>query len=278
MPCLASTPVIVSLPGGLATDDGQWLRHAELRPLIGSDEDWLIRHPNAPSAKAVTTLLGRCLLSLDDRPVGPSTAAQLLVGDRDYLMLALRRLTLGEDFFAVLVCPACGEKMDASFKSSDVPIEGPPLRTASFTLHIDDPDRQRDITFRLPTGADQQAVIGEALDTAGDSLLSRCVLDDGGISINAQEKLLVADCMERNAPKVEVELDLLCPNCEHKFTAPFDTTAFFLQELRSNDRHLLREFHALAFHYHWSQTEIMGLDRERRRTYLSLLADELRRE
>jgi hypothetical protein len=58
--------------------------------------------------------------------------------------------------------------------------------------------------------------------------------------------------------------------------APFDTTAFFLSEMRINGEQLLREVHSLAFYYHWSEAEIMSLRRDRRRAYLSLLSDALR--
>ena len=39
---------------------------------------------------------------------------------------------------------------------------------------------------------------------------------------------------------------------------------------------LFREVHSLAFYYHWTEAEILGLARERRRMYLSLLSDAVR--
>jgi hypothetical protein len=77
---------------------------------------------------------------------------------------------------------------------------------------------------------------------------------------------------------VDLQLDLECPECGNGFSSPFDVTAFFLHEMRVNDRQLLREFHSLAFHYHWSEAEILSLDRRRRRTYLTFLNDEFRRD
>jgi hypothetical protein len=274
---VAAASVAVTLPGGLATEEGQWLRRAELRPLTGQEEDWLIRNPSAPSAVAVTKLLANCLVSLDRRPVTSLIAGQLLVGDRDFLMLQLRRLTLGDDFSAVVTCTACGDKMDVIFKADDVPLEGPPNVTRSFQLPLTTLGRQRTLRFRLPTGADQEAVLGLSAGDAGEALLQRCLLDDGGVGLSEEEERQLSQAIEQNAPRIELELDLTCPSCGEQFVLPFDTTTFFLQELRGNDRNLLREFHSLAFHYHWSQTEILGLDRERRRAYLSLLAEELRR-
>lgn len=276
MPYVASARVTVSLPGGLATEDGRCLRRGRLRSLTGQEEDWLVRNSTAPTAVAVTKLLSMCLESLDSQPVTAATAGQLLVGDRDFLMLQLRRLTLGDDFLAVVACPSCGEKMDVGFPAGDVPVESPTEITGTFSLSLTAPGRQRTVRFRLPTGADQEAILGLQPDQAGSALLQRCIVDDGGMRLDEQEADLLAEAIERSAPKVELELDLRCPSCQERFVVPFDTTTFFLQELRSNDRNLLREFHSLAFHYHWSQSEILGLERERRRAYLSLLADELR--
>ena len=84
--------------------------------------------------------------------------------------------------------------------------------------------------------------------------------------------------MENRAPRIELELDLACPECGHGFLMPFDTTAFFLDELRISPAQLLREIHCLAFYYHWNEREILGLHRSRRRAYLALLSDTLRQE
>ena len=59
---------------------------------------------------------------------------------------------------------------------------------------------------------------------------------------------------------------------------PFDLTAFFFDEMRVSSRQLLREVHTLAFYYHWSESEILGLRRTRRREYLELLSEALRQE
>ncbi|HEX7048849.1 MAG TPA: hypothetical protein VF188_01455 [Longimicrobiales bacterium] len=38
---------------------------------------------------------------------------------------------------------------------------------------------------------------------------------------------------------------------------------------------LYREVHHLAFHYHWSEAEILAMTRSKRQRYLSLLAQHL---
>src|SRR5215467_1470686 len=201
----------VLLPGGLVLEGGRALRHATLRPLSGREEEWLVRHRQMPNAARVTWLLQACVLSLADVPVTTDLARQMLVGDREFLVLQLRRLTLGDDVHAVVVCPACENRMDTDFRTSEVPVESRPQTSSTLTARLAD----RIIRFRLPTGGDQEAVVGKSTETAGDELFQRCLVDDGGKAPSAEEKQTIIEAMERAAPLVELELDLTCPDCRH---------------------------------------------------------------
>jgi hypothetical protein len=271
--------VTFELPGGLVLEDGRRLSRVELRPLTGREEEWLATHPGVPGAKAVTRLLNSCLLGSDGEPMGLQQVQRLLVGDRDYLMLQLRRITLGGRFQAVIVCPVCDAKMDVDFTAEEVPIERHPQKEATYTLELDsDPERRRTARFRLPNGGDQEAVLGQDLESAVATLLDRCLIDGGGMPLSPAEQNAVSDAMEKLAPEVNLELELTCPECGHAFVEPFDVTAFFFQEMRINARLLLREIHHLAFYYHWDEATILSLTRERRRVYLALLSEALRQD
>ena len=83
--------------------------------------------------------------------------------------------------------------------------------------------------------------------------------------------------MEEAAPQVDLTLEAHCPECERAFAVPFDLLGFFLGECKTSRELLYREVHYLAYHYHWSEQDILALPREKRRTYITLLAEELRR-
>jgi hypothetical protein len=267
--------VTVSLPGGLIVDDGRFDR-AEIRPLSGHEEEWLARHQGLPSALVVTGLLERCLVGIGDAPVTGDVVRRLLIGDRDYLILALRRMTLGDRFQGVLPCPACEARMDVTFSAEDVPVETRPQTAASYSLELragEGPPRT--IRFRLPTGGDQETVLGLGGGAAVEALLRRCIVDDGGTALGVAEREAVVEAMDRLAPQVDLELDLTCPECSHAFLAPFDITTFFVHEMAVNAAQLLRETHVLALAYHWSEADILRLARDRRRAYLDLLHETL---
>jgi hypothetical protein len=260
------------LPGGLMLQPNQILSRACLRPLSGRDEEWLARHRDSPSAIRVTWLLNQCLLGLDGAPVSGELVQRMLVGDREFLMMQLRRITLGDGVQAVVNCPGCGNKMDVDFRLDEIPVQERPQTEGIFTLDLSG----RTVRFRLPNGGDQESVAN--LENAAEELLDRCVVDDGGQKLSSRDREELVVEMEQLAPQIDVELDLTCPECSHEFELPFDITAFFFDEVAVKADELLHEVHALAFHYHWSESEILSLERRRRRAYLALLHEALRQD
>jgi DNA-directed RNA polymerase subunit RPC12/RpoP len=283
--------------------DGRCLRTAVLGPLSGREEEWLALHTDAPNSTRVTHLLRSCLRSLEGQPATTETAGRLLLADRDYLVLQLRRLTLGDPIMAVFRCSACSSRMDVDLAVSQVPVRVRPQQAASYSIELPE-GGGRMVSFRLPTGDDQEAIVrahagasaslppsqlegagqypvGQdpqmaGMDEAADALLDRCLLSDGGQPLSVEDRCAVGDAMGALAPEVELELELACPECGHVFLVPFDTTAFFLEEMRMRGHHLLREVHTLAAFYHWSESDILDLQRDRRRAYLHLVSEATR--
>ena len=258
------------MPGGLVLDDGRRLGRAELRPLTGREEEWVTQHAATPSAHLASKLLSACFVRLEDEPVNSEIIGKLLAGDRDYLILQLRRMTLGDRFAAVFSCPACKRAMDVEFLAQDISIEPRPQNAVTYTWQ-----GPRLVHYRLPNGADQEAVADLPSVEAVEALFARCLINDGDTPLTADERAAVIAEMDCLAPQIDLELDLNCPECGHSFTTPFDCTSFFFSEIRAQSRHLMREVHYLALHYHWSESEILNLQRDRRRGYLALLNETL---
>jgi hypothetical protein len=191
----------------------------------------------------------------------------MLVGDRDFLMLRLREMTLGTRLNAVVECPGCLSKMDVDLETADIPFERREQSSQTYAVELNG----RTVRFRLPTGADQELLA--SADQPIETLWTRCLLDDGGRALSADERGVVVDEMDRLAPQADLELDLTCPECALQFQLPFDMTSFFVSELRISVKRLLREVHSLAACYHWREADILGLRRDRRRAYLALLSD-----
>lgn len=277
----------IKLPGGL------WLegtRHEEavLRPLDGDDEAFLLETGESLlPAQRTTALLARCLTRLGPlSPVATETAASLTAGDREALLLILRRLSLGERLQCVLDCPdpLCGERMDLDLQVSDLLLPPYPHARERYETTITENGSNYNVRFRLPTGAHQEeAALLARSDphAAADLLLRRCVErvvteDDRGIEDLPPvivERLPAV--MAELDPQAELVLSLTCPACSHDFSALFDAAAFLFQELDNRTRHIYGEVHLLALYYHWSEAEIMDMTPRKRRLYLDLLSEAL---
>ena len=277
--------VEVNLPGGVPIGD-QWCRSAWLRPVTGREEEFLLsggRHLSA--AARVTQLIARCLQRLGPvEPVGLELVRMLSVGDREALLLHLRRLTLGERVTCVLVCPECGEKMDLDLQIGELLVSPYPYRGQTHSAEIGDAGNSYRVIFRLPNGADQEAVAATAaqsVNAAAEFVIRRCVEQVASID---QENLAelppvvlreLPPKMAALDPQAELLLNLTCPECAAQFVAPFDTADYICRELAMGERAFYREVHALSWHYHWSEEAVLALSRRKRQLYLDLLADDL---
>jgi hypothetical protein len=284
----SATPV--RLPAGF-WHDGMRHQEAGLRSLSGNDEAFLLEMGESLlPAQRTTALLARCLMYLGslDR-VTAETTASLTAGDREALILHLRRLTLGERLQCGLACPGseCGEKMDLDLRVSDLLLPPYPHAREWYETTIAENGTRYSVRFRLPTGAYQEEAATLALSdpqAAAYLLLRRCVeritTEDGQPVEDIPPVVIdrLPTLIDELDPQAELRLDLTCPSCGHAFTTLLDASIYFFQELADRIKHLYREVHLLAFYYHWSEAEIMGMTAGKRRRYLDLLTEALTEE
>jgi hypothetical protein len=286
------------LPGGYRDLNGALHREVDLVPLSGREEEHLAEDTSSTNVAALTVLLSRCVRRLGTiSPVSADIVRRLLIADRHYLLLKLREATFGAHVQATVQCPweACGKKVDIDFSLQDIPVrqstETGPLYTrelspaAAFNEHG---EPYREVVFRLPNGEDQEAIahmVEENEARALAVLLARCIhrlgpLQEPGPEVMHQLSPLaraeIEHHMEAAAPHVDLTLTAHCPECDREFSVPFDLPGFFLAECQMSRDLLYREVHYLAYHYHWSEQDILALSREKRRKYLAILAAELR--
>lgn len=290
---------IYTLPGGWVDAGGAVHREVILVPLSGREEALLAESSRQGSASLVTRLLSRCVQRIGEiSPVSEAFARGLIVADRLYLLLKLREVTFGPRVQATIACPwpDCGKKVDIDFSIHDIPVTPSEDKGPFYQMHLSseaapniDGEKQAEVVFRLPTGEDQE-VIGPLLvrneAQALNLLLARCIQSIGGLNVDNPElidglsplaRMQIEKQMLAAAPQVDLEMGAVCPECGREFSVPFDLQDFFFGEMRTSRDLLYREVHYLAYHYHWSEKEIMEMPKQRRRTYIEILADEIER-
>ncbi len=288
------------LPGGFF-QNGDCFREITVCPFTGKVEELLGETANSGClASAVTILLTHCIQRIGAvSDITPEIVRNLLVADRDYLMLKLRQLTNGDRVEATLACPnsQCGEKIDIDFDLRQIPIKSGEISSWVFTIEVPKQaacedsggDKYYKIEFRLPNGGDQEELAPLAVNNeseAVNTLLARCIQQIDGIgefdetyikklSLSARRK--IENTMAELAPQVDLEMEAQCPECEQIFSFPFNMSQFFLDEMKVNLEQLYQEVHFLAFYYKWSEAEILSMTRKKRRTYLQLLSEHIER-
>lgn len=286
----------VRLPVGLFRD-GAHCQVASLRPLAGHDE---IRLQEAAAAGAsrvglVTDLLAGCTTAIGPiHPVDAGLVDALCIGDREALLLHLRRLTFGDALDLGVACPACAGLLDLALNTADllVPPAEPCVAEPVVTADIDGTRWQ--VRLRRVTGADLAAqvavtavtaeeveveVLGSAADTTR-ALLRRCVLaidgaPAGAATVETLPPALVATLDLRLAeldPQGEIRLDITCPTCRHPFTALFDAAGQLMAELSAGAGQLIGEIAVIAHAFHWTEHDILALPRPRRQAYAAWAA------
>lgn len=191
----------VKLPGGFRRLDGsriEEVRKAWVRELNGEDEENIARlmaRKDASLNDLVDVLLESGVTRLGDSEPSSDDLRNLLVGDRDYLLLEISRATYGNEIdYEDFQCYQCQGTVNFAIRlDEDVPITHlDKFEDQEFDIPL---RRGRIAKVRLPNGDDQQVTItGDTVAEMNSALLNRIVLsfrdgEDG-------EEELVSDDVE----------------------------------------------------------------------------------
>jgi hypothetical protein len=186
----------------------------------------------------------------------------------------------------ILNCPnpECREKIELNMKVGDLLVPPYPEIKDVYETVLSHNVKSCKVQFRLLRGADQEAAAALAhkdLNAATDLLINRCIVSKEGecqenrgflpMALAQQISELMAD-LDRQAL---MTLNFSCPFCRRDISTNFDIASYLFGEIENRKKSLYREVHTLAFHYHWSETEIMSMTPKKRYLYLQLLEEEL---
>jgi len=172
----------VSLPGGLFDPFIGVINTAEVRELNGIDEEAVSKIGDP--GKSLLLILERATVKIGDEPATKDLLDALFSGDREMLLLAIRKATFGSQVkVGPGVCPECSQEQvfeldldkDVTIKTFDGERE--------FTV----PCKVGPIVATLPKGNLQKAIVESVNKTSAELdtiLLKQCI-----ISINGQDLL-----------------------------------------------------------------------------------------
>lgn len=181
----------IELPGGWLDKAGERHTEAFVRELTGVDEERLAKINVRDNPAAYLRGLLSAVESIGGFPVADEMLNELLVGDREMLILGVRIATYGNELPVHLVCPVCSEEMDIAVElEQDVPVR-----------HLDEPERRaydvelrggRTAKVRPLTAAGQDAVLQDRKASVAKQktiTLEQCVISIDGLPANYQTVL-----------------------------------------------------------------------------------------
>jgi hypothetical protein len=238
LPSLPQTAVI--LPAGFIDPlEGTVYRDAEVRELNGADEEAIVKISDP--GKALLAILERATVSVGGQPADKAILNSLLAGDREALLLAIRKATFGAEVEVSNVCDKCPElqvfkvDLDEDVETKEL---ADPINDRRFTVDL----KAGLAKVSLPTGDVQTKIINATdknsaeLDTL---LLTSCVLEIAdqpilnstrirNLGINDRRTLL-EELAKRNPGPQLSEIKKACKNCGQEVSLPLTLAELFRQ-------------------------------------------------
>lgn len=238
IPSLPETEV--KLPAGFVDPfDGTTYSNAEVRELTGADEEAIVKISD--TGKALLAILERATVSIGGQPATKEMLGILLAGDREALLLAIRKATFGAEVEVSTVCDKCPElqvfKIDLDNDVETKTLDDP-INDRRFTVEL----KAGLAKVNLPTGDVQTKIINATDKNAAELdtlLLASCVVeiaDQPVLNSNrirnlgiSDRRTLLEEIAKRNPGPQLSEIKKDCKTCGQEVSLPLTLAELFRQ-------------------------------------------------
>lgn len=244
---------VFEMLAGYKDENGVTHKEFTIREINGKDEEAIHKTDvKSNGSKVVSTLLTRCVTrigTLTPKSVGgranwENIIKSLLTGDQDYMLIQLRKLSIGEEIEVNHVCPnpECKTKLHTILDVDElevIPFSGE--REIAFELPRGYKDKKGVLhktgTMRLPRGLDREVLTPLAktnLAKAETVMLTRlCKFDDGAYvdedvmgSLSIRDREYLQKLLQKHFFGVKLETEVICDSCGEAFTGSFNASNF----------------------------------------------------
>lgn len=227
---------IVPLPsGGKAySTNSSLFNHdvVEITPMTAREEDILTSSALLKKGTVITELIRSCLV---DKTINPN---DLLVGDRNALMVAIRVTGYGADYDAEISCHECDAKAPQTFNLAELPIQRLEIEPVTVGMNLFEftlPYTHKSVKFKFLTGRDEEEImitqqkqkkLGLADNTAVTTNLLYSIVSVDGVEdrqkiagfvrmMPARDSLALRNYIRDNEPGLKMKQEVSCPACGH---------------------------------------------------------------
>ncbi len=227
----------VPLPSNGVTYDVDSPMHGketiQIRAMTAREEDILTSKALIKKGTVITHLLKSCIV---DEGINPD---ELLSGDRNAVMTALRITGYGTGYHVEVDCPACGERSKQEFNLSELPIKRLEINPVSAGVNLFEtklPLTKKTVRFKFLTGQDETEISklqerkkkqGQLNDNLVTTRLQFSLVSVDGVSdrnklgffirnMPAKDSLHIRKFIDKNEPGIDMKSWMDCPSClEH---------------------------------------------------------------
>lgn len=228
----------VELPGGWIDADGNLHTRALVRELNGRDEEKMSRIDPQKNLPLLLQTMAKCgLESIDGIEPTERMFNDLLVGDREMLILGIRVATYGDNLPMHITCPSCRAEEDLELElMEDIPIsrmEHPEQREYTVELRH---GRSAIVTPLTVQMQDQVWDPKKSLAEVKTDMLEKCVVAIDGRPVGRQEVLdlglgdrnTLLDRLQELQPGPDLSgIQLPCQSCGQDFALGLDLNDLF---------------------------------------------------
>jgi hypothetical protein len=210
---------------------------AEIRELNGFDEEAIVRISDP--GKALLAILERATVSIGTEEATKDMLNTLLSGDREMLLLAIRKATFGDELVVETVCSKCPELQTFTIDlNKDVTIKklNDPVKDRYFTLKL----KCGEVKVSLPTGDVQAKIINSSTKNSAELdtiLLTSCITEIAGQPVINDDRIKNLGIKDRRAILEEIakrnpgpqlsEIKKACASCGQEVELPVTLAELF---------------------------------------------------
>lgn len=215
----------------------------DIRAMTAREEDILTSKAFIKKGIVISELIKSCLI---DKSIEPR---DLLGGDRNALMVAIRITGYGAEYNAEIECSECGTKASQEFNLAELPIkrlEINPVSPGTNLFEFKLPYSKKVVKFKFLTGRDEEEILataerqkkhGLSSDTTVTTSLLYSIVSIDGIEdrakiasfvkmMPARDSLALRNYVRDNEPGITMKQETSCQSCGHteEVTMPLGVT------------------------------------------------------
>ncbi len=204
----------------------------DIKAMTAREEDILTSKAYLKKGTVITELIRSCLIDKDIDP------RDLLTGDRNALMVAIRITGYGAEYDAEIECPECGTKAPHRFELASLPIKRLAIAPVGVGTNLFEfllPYSKKVVKFRFLTGRDEEEILatsekqkklGLSTESSVTTSLLYSIVSIDGIEdrskiasfvkmMPARDSLALRNYVRDNEPGIQMKQETSCPACGH---------------------------------------------------------------